>query len=465
MDEFFDAICNMTAFVAGEGFWWQDIDDKRYLAERRQCIAFNLRRFDSVESSDKDYLSAMADSFEDAQQLWRNKTRHMNPGQLEEFRLNTVTPADRKKARAMAVAIRSCISEMERNPDRQYADNFVDVLNLSRADLVNTYGSVWMAKNEFSRDLMGSSRFVISRTTVTPKSTQSEEQREAGSLAITSSMVTWLQMTYGMYEDFLLAKTLSWVTWLDQQRLDGISADDAMLVNTFIPDVNGVLPPHLVDPVMVLIINDPLVVMAHDDSYGTPVAGGSGQVQDTDVDMEAAGSVSLDSMEQEESTDEHNEAIKVDDIKEEDLQVEFVGEPHEDRPDGHGLCVDSDQGRMVVPTLRGAVPYETNCTEFCLLSGSGAPFESYVYPKKSVYDTRRCELVDQSVSLTKGTLYPLLSNLAALQSYDQYHHVLPLSILGRGENSLCCKFMDTSKQWMHRQKFCEDVRATGYDFV
>jgi hypothetical protein len=235
-----------------------------------------------------------------------------------------------------------------------------------------------------------------------------------------------------------------------------------MLVNTFIPDVNEVLPPHLVDPVMIPIINDPPVVQAHDDSYGTPVAGGSGQV-DMEIDMEIAGSVSLDSMDQEEPEgQEHNEAIKIDDIKEEDLQVEFVGEPHEERPDGHGLCVDADQGRMIVPTLKGAVPYETNCTEFCLLSGSGAPFESYVYPKKSVYDIRRCELVDQSVSLTKGTLYPLLSNLSALQSYDQYHHVLPLSILGRGENSLCCKSMDTSKQWMHRQKFCEDVRATGY---
>jgi hypothetical protein len=147
------------------------------------------------------------------------------------------------------------------------------------------------------------------------------------------------------------------------------------LVNTFIPDANEVLPPHLVDPVMVPIINDPQVVMAHDNSYGTPVAGGSGQV-DMEIDMDAAGSVSLDSMEQE-GQDEHNEAIKIDDIKEEDLQVdlqvEFVGEPHEDRPDGHGLCVDSDQGRMVVPTLRGAVPYETNCTEFCLLSGRRLP--------------------------------------------------------------------------------------------
>jgi hypothetical protein len=72
-DNFFDAIRNTTSFFGGEGYWWQDLSDKRYLAERRQCIAFNLRRFDLVASSNKDYLSVMADLFEDAQQLWRNK--------------------------------------------------------------------------------------------------------------------------------------------------------------------------------------------------------------------------------------------------------------------------------------------------------------------------------------------------------------------------------------------------------
>jgi hypothetical protein len=33
-DEFFDAICNTSAFFGGEGYWWQDLMDKRYLAER-----------------------------------------------------------------------------------------------------------------------------------------------------------------------------------------------------------------------------------------------------------------------------------------------------------------------------------------------------------------------------------------------------------------------------------------------
>jgi hypothetical protein len=73
-DEFFDTIFNTSAFFGGEGYWWEDLNDKRYLAERRQCIAFNLRRFDSVAESNKDYLSTIADSMEDAQQLWINKT-------------------------------------------------------------------------------------------------------------------------------------------------------------------------------------------------------------------------------------------------------------------------------------------------------------------------------------------------------------------------------------------------------
>jgi hypothetical protein len=90
-DEFLDAICNTSAFFGGEGYWWQDLMDKRYLAERRQCIAFNLRRFDSVASSNKDYLSAIADSMEDAQQLWRNKTCHLPADQQEDFRLVLMT--------------------------------------------------------------------------------------------------------------------------------------------------------------------------------------------------------------------------------------------------------------------------------------------------------------------------------------------------------------------------------------
>jgi hypothetical protein len=251
-DEFFDAICNTTCCFGGEGYWWQDLSDRRYLAERRQCIAFNLRRFDLVASSNKDYLSAMADSFEDAQQLWRNKTRHLTPEQQGEFRLTTMTKKDRKKALAVAESIRQRIEEMERDPERQYADNFIGVLNLTRADLVNTYGSVWMSKSQYSRDLMGSSRFVISRTTVAPKATQSEPDAPiAGTLVLTKPMVTWLQITYGMDEEFLANRSPSWVTWLDQQRLDGVDPNDAMLVAPFVPDFNEVLPPHLPEPVLV----------------------------------------------------------------------------------------------------------------------------------------------------------------------------------------------------------------------
>jgi hypothetical protein len=110
-----------------------------------------------VAASNKDYLSAIADSMEDAQQLWRNKTRHLPADQQEDFRLVLMTRSDRKKALVTAEAIRLRIEEMERDPDPQYADNFVGVLNLTRADLVDTYGAVWMSKSEFAQDLMGSS--------------------------------------------------------------------------------------------------------------------------------------------------------------------------------------------------------------------------------------------------------------------------------------------------------------------
>jgi hypothetical protein len=176
-----------------------------------------------------------------------------------------------------------------------------------------------------------------------------------------------------------------------------------------------------------------------------------------EVDLDTAGSSSLNSMEQG-FPDNLNEGIK-----DEDLKVEEIGEPHEVREGGHGLCVDADQGRIVVPTRKGGPPYQSFCTEFCLISGGNIPYESYITLAKDPYATRECELVDNSVCLTADTLYPLLSNLAALQSYDQYHDVLPLSILGRGgKGAICCRFMDSCKQWIKRQLFCEDAWAMGY---
>lgn len=385
----------------------------------------------------------------------------ITPEQQGEFRLTTMTKKDRKKALAVAESIRQRIEEMERDPERQYADNFIGVLNLTRADLVNTYGSVWMSKSQYSRDLMGSSRFVISRTTVAPKATQSEPDAPiAGTLVLTKPMVTWLQITYGMDEEFLANRSPSWVTWLDQQRLDGVDPNDAMLVAPFVPDFNEVLPPHLPEPVLVP------EVYRHDKVYGVPVAGGSRDSQSftgpdvnpsssdleglsMDIDQDTVGSSSLESMDQ-----GLNEAIK----DEDDLKVEEVGPPHEVREGGHPYCVDADHGRIVVPTLKGGPPYQSFCAEFCLIAGVNIPFESYITPAKEPYAVRECELVDNSVSLTAGTLYPLLSNLAAIQCYDQYHHVLPLSILGRGgEGAICCRYMDTCKQWIKRQLFCEDA--------
>jgi hypothetical protein len=361
---------------------------------------------------------------------------------------------------------------MERDPDRQYADNFVGVLNLTRADLVDTYGAVWMSKSEFARDLMGSSRFVISRTTVAPKATQSDLElpqegmvAKPGEIVLPKHMIMWLQMTYGMSEDFVANRSPSWVSWLDQQIIAGIDPNDAMLTDTFVPDLNEVLQPSLPEPV--LVPN----VYKHDQKYGVPEPGCSSQLfqsrlassdlegLDMEVDRDTAGSSSLDSMDQGTMPgDELNEAIKDEEIKAEDL-----GEPHEAREGGHGLCVDADQGRIVVPTLRGGPPYASYCTEFCLIWAGKLPYENYIYPAKGVYGTRECDTVDKPVSLTAGTLYPLLSNLAALRSYDQYHHILPLSILGRGgEGALCCRYMDTCKQWIKRQKFCEEASSMGY---
>jgi hypothetical protein len=68
----------LNAMTAGEVYCWEGLNEKgiwlNVLAERRQCIAFNLSRFDTVAESKIDYLSTIADSTEDAQQLWINKT-------------------------------------------------------------------------------------------------------------------------------------------------------------------------------------------------------------------------------------------------------------------------------------------------------------------------------------------------------------------------------------------------------
>jgi hypothetical protein len=267
-----------------------------------------------------------------------------------------------------------------------------------------------------------------------------------GEIVLPKHMITWLQMTYGMSEDFVANQSPSWVSWLDQQIIAGIDPNDAMLTDMFVPDLNEVLQPNLPEPVLVPNL------YKHDQAYGVPEPGCSSQSfqsrsassdlegLDMEVDRDTAGSSSLDSMEQGTMPgDKLNEAIK-----EEELKTEVLGEPHEAREGGHGLCVDADQGRIVVPTLRGGPPYASYCTEFCLISAGKLPYENYIYPAKGVYGTRDCDMVDKSVSLTAGTLYPLLSNLAALQAYDQYHHILPLSILGRGgEGSLCCRYMDT----------------------
>jgi hypothetical protein len=58
-----------------------------------------------------------------------------------------------------------------------------------------------MSKSEFARDLMGSSLFLSSRTTVAPKATQSDPElprliAQPGEIVLLKHMITWLRMTY-----------------------------------------------------------------------------------------------------------------------------------------------------------------------------------------------------------------------------------------------------------------------------
>jgi hypothetical protein len=74
-----------------------------------------------------------------------------------------------------------------------------------------------------------------------------------------------------------------------------------------------------------------------------------------DVNMEIAGSSSL------EEPDVFNEGIREEhEMKTEDeLKVENIGplHPSQVREGGHPLCVAADQGQMVMPTPKGAIPY------------------------------------------------------------------------------------------------------------
>jgi hypothetical protein len=364
-DEFFEAISNMTCFIGGEGYWWEDLNDERYLMERRQCIAFNLRRWEAIEQSDKDYLSALSDSFEDARQLWRNKTINMSAELKDRYRLVTVLGSDRRKARAMVVAIKRRIEDMEKDPERPLANNFTDVLNLNRADLVNTYGAVWLSKQGRNRDVMGPAKFVIARTTVSPKASQSDpriflEDISPGSIVVPRHVITFLKLEYGMSEMFLEARSPSWIAWLDAQRRANSAPHDAMLVDSFEPNADdGIFAPHVLAAPLL-----PTAVQRHDQVYGQPRAGGSGsegsvpskrsrvagpadmsgsaETEDLmAVDVEIAGSSSLDSMD---DPDVLNEGIKEEDIKEEEvddkMEIEIVGDEHPSQVQegGHPFC-------------------------------------------------------------------------------------------------------------------------------
>jgi hypothetical protein len=73
-----------------------------------------------------------------------------------------------------------------------------------------------------------------------------------------------------MSEDFLRARTDSWIAWLEAQRFANSAPNDAMLTDSFSPGIGEVFAP--------LLQARPLlpVVQTHDHVYGKPTAGGSG---------------------------------------------------------------------------------------------------------------------------------------------------------------------------------------------
>jgi hypothetical protein len=291
----------------------------------------------------------------------------------DRYRLVTVLGSDRRKARAMVVAIKRRIEDMEKDPERPLANNFTDVLNLNRADLVNTYGAVWLSKQGRNRDVMGPAKFVIARTTVSPKASQSDpriflEDISPGSIVVPRHVITFLKLEYGMSEMFLEARSPSWIAWLAAQRRANSAPHDAMLVDSLEPNADdGIFAPHVLAAPLLPTVQP--AVQRHDQVYGQPRAGGSGSSKRSRVagpadisgsaeaedlmavDVEIAGSSSLDSMD---DPDVLNEGIKEEDIKEEDvddkMEIENVGDEHPSQVQegGHPFCCDADQGRNLI---------------------------------------------------------------------------------------------------------------------
>jgi hypothetical protein len=171
------------------------------------------------------------------------------------------------------------------------------------------------------------------------------------------------------------------------------------------------------------------------------------------VDVEIAGSSSLDSMD---DPDVLNEGIGEEEEGVEDMmETENVGDEHPShvQDGGHPLCCDADQGRMVLPTPKIAVAYSAKCRGFCLIAGGRYPLHVYEQKDQDDYAVRRCHQIDGSATLEAGTLYPIFSNRDAINRYDQYGRVLPLTILGRGQTNFTCRQMPTVKQWLTRQRF------------
>jgi hypothetical protein len=97
-----------------------------------------------------------------------------------------------------------------------------------------------------------------------------------------------------------------------------------MLVKPFVPDLSEVLPPHLIEPVLVPVVYKSYWV------YGRTKHGGSSiQSRSASYNLDGSRHLDLHIESRERGTlpeDDFNEAIK-----DQELKIEELGEPHEAR--------------------------------------------------------------------------------------------------------------------------------------
>jgi hypothetical protein len=132
-------------------------------------------------------------------------------------------------------------------------------------------------------------------------------------------MITWLRIAYECQGTSSLIDPLLGSAGL-ANKIAGIDPNDAMLVNPFVPDLSAVLPLHLIEPVLVPVVYNLIRFMEELNLTVSVCFIWFGGIK-TPLDLH------IDSMEQDTLPgDEFNEAIK-----DEELRVEDLGEPHEAR--------------------------------------------------------------------------------------------------------------------------------------